>query len=138
MSDQSPTFGYPPLSPLSDERLRAVERLSLTAAVYEAIRAIEIKNMAAELLVRREADRWHPIETAPRQERVLVLSSDGMRRVGKLVPAGRGGSFKWMQDGGFGLSGATHWRPLPRGFADHQKKVPNLYHALPTPSEGAQ
>jgi len=69
------------------------------------------RNIAEELLARREADRWIPVsEWLPKFDKnVLVISKNGLQWVAAIDK-----KLGWLDNiEGYIDNDVTHWRPLP-------------------------
>lgn len=81
-------------------------------AVYDDPQTIT--SIVTELLSRREADAWQPIETAPKDGNYVLVSSPWpMTRVEKARWIGPPHNH-WTVDGFRAVDKATHWHPLPQ------------------------
>jgi hypothetical protein len=78
-----------------------------------AINTGTLASIVSELIARREADVWQPIETAPRGKVVLLWKPTTREQyVAALIDGGHGPG--WCTPDGFEIFGATLWRPLPQ------------------------
>ena len=60
-----------------------------------------------------DVEGWQDIETAPKDEVIIMCRYDGRVRQGKFVTKYN----MWVETGGhgWGTTAATHWMPLPDG-----------------------
>lgn len=68
-----------------------------------------LKKIASELLQRRQADRWVPVEERlPEDGYYSLVVADGFVTIGKHYS----GISTWSWQG-YDIPDVTHWRPLP-------------------------
>lgn len=80
-----------------------------------------ITSIVTELLSRREADEWRPIETAPKDGTTIFLTNGGWVDTGWWSTSlwiGGSANAGWVTDDereiGIVHQDITHWRPLPQ------------------------
>lgn len=61
---------------------------------------------------KNDSIKWHPIETAPIGEYVLVFFSNHKKHI-KVAKLTKGREPRWKYCGNGGWSEPTHWMPLP-------------------------
>ena len=63
-------------------------------------------------MVDKVAANWQPLETAPRDKRVLVVNAGGFVSVACGI-ARYGGVIIWLSEEGYQVCNLVHWQPLP-------------------------
>lgn len=66
-----------------------------------------VREAAPSVIAAYEAAQWQPIETAPKDEFVLVVSEGRVHTATLFEPIG------WLEADMAQLWDVTHWRPLP-------------------------
>ena len=102
---------------ITDEKLReAVKELSMAAAIADTFHARNccaaldtIEAAITELTELRKRCEWQPIETAPKDAEILLFDGFAMSLGSWDLMDWCGQNPCW-----FPLSGATHWKPLPK------------------------
>lgn len=97
-----------------DEYGHHVEAANVRKGIDLDVYRTELWSITAAL---HAAPEWHPIDTAPKDERILVRSASGMVYAANWVKNPWTSEEGWlvcaMEDGAQALAPATEWMPLP-------------------------